>query len=615
MKKIEKYINKYDVSKTLRFRAIPVGATQDNINTKLIIENDELRAENFKKAKEIIDRYHQVFISRVLKDIRLKNTKEYANLFFKLNKSDDEKEKMIKLEDKLRAEISEALQQDKEYKKIMGNDIINKILPEYLTDETELEIINSFKGFYTAFTGYSNNRKNVYVKDKIKSSIGYRCIHENLPKFLSNIKIFETVNCIFKNENLEELRQYAGIGIFEIKDLFCVDYFDFVLTQAGIDLYNAVIGGGVTEDGKMIKGINVYINLYNQANNTKYPLMKPLYKQILTKSERISFYEEKIKNDEEALSLFRMTIGYDGEVYKAIEELKKILNFLEESDKGGIYFTNGIAITTLSNDIYGSWKTIQDNWNKKYDEVNRKKEPKDIEKYEKNRRNAYKKIESFSIHEITELDNNEIDFIETFKQKINEKYKLIKENYEKTDYILNENYKGEKQLKRDKKAIEDIKNLLDSIKNFEKYLKPMIGSQKEENRDEYFYGKFIDSYDKLKMIDEVYDKIRNYVTSKPYSKDKFKLYFDEAEFMNGWTRTKEEKYQASVLRYQNNYYLAIMDKEHKKCMMDIKEDSNGENYEKMDYYFTGDLSKQIPRIFFSKDFVDKNGISEEIINI
>ena len=34
MSKIEKFIGKYKISKTLRFRAVPVGKTQDNIEKK-----------------------------------------------------------------------------------------------------------------------------------------------------------------------------------------------------------------------------------------------------------------------------------------------------------------------------------------------------------------------------------------------------------------------------------------------------------------------------------------------------------------------------------------------------------------------------------------------------
>ena len=52
-------------------------------------------------------------------------------------------------------------------------------------------------------------------------------------------------------------------GVY-LEKLFCVDYFNMVMSQSGIDNYNSIIGGYVTEDGTKIQGLNEYINLYNQ---------------------------------------------------------------------------------------------------------------------------------------------------------------------------------------------------------------------------------------------------------------------------------------------------------------------------------------------------------------
>lgn len=53
MKKIEQLTSCYDVSKTLRFKAIPVGKTQENIDVKNLIEEDEQRAESYKIVKKM----------------------------------------------------------------------------------------------------------------------------------------------------------------------------------------------------------------------------------------------------------------------------------------------------------------------------------------------------------------------------------------------------------------------------------------------------------------------------------------------------------------------------------------------------------------------------------
>lgn len=85
---------------------------------------------------------------------------------------------------------------------------------------------------------------------------------------------------------------------------FTVDYFNFLLPQSGITEYNKIIGGYTTSDGTKVKGINEYINLYNQqvSKRDKIPNVKILYKQILSESEKVSFIPPKFEDDNELLS-------------------------------------------------------------------------------------------------------------------------------------------------------------------------------------------------------------------------------------------------------------------------------------------------------------------------
>ena len=71
MKKIDECVGKYSVSKTLRFRAIPVGKTLENIQEKQLIQEDEYRASQFKDVKKLMDRYHAAFVERVLANVTL----------------------------------------------------------------------------------------------------------------------------------------------------------------------------------------------------------------------------------------------------------------------------------------------------------------------------------------------------------------------------------------------------------------------------------------------------------------------------------------------------------------------------------------------------------------
>ena len=68
MKQLNELTGLYSLSKTLRFELKPVGKTLEHIESKGLIAQDEKRAEEYKKVKDIIDRYHKEFITMCLHD-------------------------------------------------------------------------------------------------------------------------------------------------------------------------------------------------------------------------------------------------------------------------------------------------------------------------------------------------------------------------------------------------------------------------------------------------------------------------------------------------------------------------------------------------------------------
>ena len=66
MKKIDKFTNKYSISKTLRFRLIPQGKTLEYFN-KRYLASDVERSDEYQIVKEYIDRYHKTFIEKKIK--------------------------------------------------------------------------------------------------------------------------------------------------------------------------------------------------------------------------------------------------------------------------------------------------------------------------------------------------------------------------------------------------------------------------------------------------------------------------------------------------------------------------------------------------------------------
>ena len=56
------FTNLYPLSKTLRFRLIPVGETLKHFIGSGILEEDQHRAESYVKVKAIIDDYHRTIL-------------------------------------------------------------------------------------------------------------------------------------------------------------------------------------------------------------------------------------------------------------------------------------------------------------------------------------------------------------------------------------------------------------------------------------------------------------------------------------------------------------------------------------------------------------------------
>ena len=249
---------------------------------KNYLERDEYRAEQYKKAKKIIDEYHQWFINEKLKSFEFKNEdlKNFETIYFKRKndkKNKKEKEELNKIQNKLRKKVSDAKEgifnkkEDSpfEEKFIDGKKGKESILITWLKEkydfknieekksngeglkeeeqkqekelQEKIKIIREFKGWTTYFEGFKENRKNIYTEKERSTSIGYRLIHENLPKFLENKKCYENAKELkidFSKINKEQILKNKNLD-----EIFSLTNFNHCLTQSGIDDYNLVLGG------------------------------------------------------------------------------------------------------------------------------------------------------------------------------------------------------------------------------------------------------------------------------------------------------------------------------------------------------------------------------------
>ena len=494
-RKIDFFTDLYNIQKTLRFSLIPIGATADNFEFKDRLSREKDLLDSAKRIKEYISKYladeSDICLSQ---PIKLKHLDEYYELY---NTKDRDEQKFKSVEEKLRKELADLL---KEILKRLNKKILSDYLPEYLKDdEKALEDIANLSSFSTYFNNYYDNCKNMYTDKEQSTAIPFRCINDNLPKFIDNMKAYKKALEKLKPSDLEELRNnFKGVYDTTVDDMFTLDYFNCVLSQSGIDIYNNVIGGYTKDDGTKVKGINEYINLHNQTaeQGHKVPNLKRLYKQIGSQKKSISFLPSKFENDNELLkAVYDFYNTNDAEknftaLKETTTELEKIFDNLSEYNLDGVFVRNDISLTNLSQNMFNDWSVFRNLWNDRYDKVNNPEKAKDIDKYNDKRHKVYKKSESFSINQLQELiatsleeDINSKKITDYFScdfhrvtTEVENKYQLVKE-------LLSTDYPENKSLKTSEKDVALIKDFLDSVKSLESFVKTSL-------RDPFFSSIF-----------------------------------------------------------------------------------------------------------------------------
>ena len=615
----EFYHNLYSQTKTIRMGLTPVGKTQEMIAKNGILTEDEERANKYVLVKKLADECHKSFINNVLLNFKFdEKLNDYYN-YYRNSKKDDIK----KVGDSLRADISNAFTKNPEYKKLSSKDLIESEIENYAKSDEEKEAVKMFQKFSTYFKNYFTNRKNMYVKGEESTAVAYRIINQNLPKFIDNIIAFEKISNSDFNEKFDKLNQdFEGLGIYDIKDLFTIDYYNFAITQQGIEKYNNALGGYSNSDGSKVQGINEKINLFNQQNKgkTKLPLLKPLFKQILSDTESISFIPEQFKDSKELLNtlneFFNEKDSVDKNYLNHIDDLKDLFASLNDFDLDKIYIKNGPAITNLSQSVFEHWDYITENLNKIYDNENNSKKVKDIDKYTEQRRKYFKSIDSYKLKyldDITNRDNLLLNYLST--ETINLIDTALAE-YNKLKPILEQDYPSNKSLKSDDNSVKIIKSTLDSLMEIKNFIKPLLGSSKESDKDIVFYGRFEPLFEKIDEITYLYNKVRNFVSQKPYSTSKIKLNFGNSQLLGGWDSNKETDYLCIILKKEQNFFLAIMNKKYNKSFLKYPAPIENEPvYEKLNYKLLPGPNKMLPKVFFSKKRIDYFNPSQEIMDI
>ena len=636
MESMKDLTGQYSLSKTLRFELKPIGKTLEHIERKGLLTQDEQRAEEYELMKGIIDRYHKAFITMCLRNCKIKvnNTddeldslEEYSSLLSKSKRDADDEDKLEKIKENLRKQIVNAFKSGNTYGDLFKKELIKNHLPDFVTDEEEKQVVEHFCNFTTYFTGFHDNRKNMYSDEAKSTAIAYRLIHENFPRFFDNIRSFAKISESEVANRFPEIESAFSLylNVEHIADMFHVDYFPVVLTQEQIDVYNNIIGGKTEEDGTKIQGINEYINLYNQHHpDVKLPFLKPLYKMILSDKVALSWLPEEFENDEEMLTAIN-------DFYKSVQPvifgedencIRHLLTNIAEYNTDHIYISNDLGLTGISQQLFDQYSIFEDAIK---DELRRNvkqtpKEKRNPELLEERIKNLFKKEKSFSISYLDSLikDKGE-DTIESYyaklgafdrdgKQTVN-LLTQIEMAYIAAKEVLDGKYDN---INQSEEATKYIKDLLDAFKSLQHYIKPLLGSGEEAEKDNVFSSQLLNVWEALDVVTPLYNKVRNWLTRKPYSTKKIKLNFENAQLLGGWDMNKEADYASVLLRKNNQYYLAIMDKKHNHAFDIETLPSDGACFEKIDYKLLPGANKMLPKVFFSKSRINEFAPSTDI---
>jgi len=625
----DRFTNSYKISKTLRNELVPIGKTKENIIKAGLLDEDEKRADDYQQVKKLADAFYKTFNSRVLKSLRF-SVVHYYELYMNSNKTEKEKEEQITEAQKMRNIIAKAFSSDEEFKLLFKKEMITEKLKSFAQSEVEKKAVKEFAAFTTYFTGYFENRLNMYSNEEKNTAIACRIINQNLPKYIDNIRVFHTIS---GNSTIMEQMETLNEELAEIvepnkvEDFFNIERYSEFICNEDIVRYNAVLGGYTKENGTKIQGINEIINLYNQQhgkeeNFRRLPKMKGLYKQILADTESVSFIEKPFDNDREVLETIAEVVSVIKEQALDINakySIKRIIGDIAKYNLNEIFLKNGISISDISNSLFGSWSVIRQGLEGRYDANNNTK--KKNEKYVSNRQKSINSDKSYSIGEINEcirlycgVENGVEQYFVSFYNKEKKDYiERFQEAYAAANHLLTSNYESKYGLASDKKNVAIIKELLDSIKVIETFIKPLLGEGTEPCKDELFYGEFIPSYDIISTIIPLYNKVRNYVTRKPYSTEKIKLNFGKPTLLAGWDKSKERDNLSVIFRKDNNYYLGIMNRNSNNLFLDIDISDEADVYEKMEYKLLPGPNKMLPKVFFAKSNADLYAPSEEII--
>ncbi|MDD5770392.1 MAG: type V CRISPR-associated protein Cas12a/Cpf1, partial [Candidatus Gracilibacteria bacterium] len=133
----------------------------------------------------------------------------------------------------------------------------------------------------------------------------------------------------------------------------------------------------------------------------------------------------------------------------------------------------------------------------------------------------------------------------------------------------------------------------------------------EIQTDNNFYNDYYLYYTDFEIWKD-YNLVRNFITKKQVQTDKFKLNFENSQFLTGWDKDKEKERLGIILKKDEKFYLGVF--KNNKILDNYKYEV-GDFYEKMNYKQLNNVYRQLPRFAFSDSKKEVYGITSELEKI
>ena len=618
----DSFIRKYALSKTLRFELIPTEKTRQLLKENNVFEKDEKIEQAYQEIKPLFDQLHRKFVAEALhhKNIDAKVFQEFAGTYSEITASGKKDFKKLKeAKTKIYRCIAELLNKagdrwkeeygraDKKKKgeerknafksdgfKILTDAHILKVLKKMHPDKEEL--IGSFEGFFTYFSGFNENRENFYKGDGTSTAIATR-ITDNFVLFLQNIDDFKKYYAT-KQKELE-------LQDSEIQN-FKIEAYPQAILQKDIEHYNSVVGT-LNKRMKEVRDRHAKDDNFKKSN---YPLLLTLQNQILGEHEKKLLFEQ-IKDEVDAQERLAKVVNESYEHFNLLRYLFKKLadDSLAIEDESGIYFSNR-AINTLSrrflNDAFSFEQALPQRVGKKDPEGTKvayfvsladvrealeKQEAEFVFKDESSESTITKEDRLFHL---LSLISHEFQQLFTDRSRGDEVVIGFNEAHAQINKLLS----GKNKDVRDQENRKIIKTFFDAgmpIFQIGKYFSLAINNKRGAEKPTKINAEFYNAYDEYTKEDfnfaKQFDLFRNYISKKPGDDEgKVKLNFEKPNLLKGFSIQKEGKvpYCGYILRKLGTYYLGIAEDDYflsvEKYPEELEPKDGDDTYEMLEPY-------------------------------